>query len=61
MVYPALLSETVKAPLLVDGPYLEAQRSLELKFRGSKNQRLIDLKKTGDGPVVLWQDPWDNL
>ena len=47
--------------MLVDGPYLEAQRSLELKFRGSKNQRLIDMGKTGDGPVILWQDPWDNL
>ena len=29
---------------LVDGPYIEAQRDLELQFRGSRNQRVIDLK-----------------
>lgn len=28
--------------ILVDGPYIEAQRSLELPFRGSANQRLLD-------------------
>lgn len=27
--------------LLIDGPYLESQRNLELKYRGSENQRLI--------------------
>ena len=29
--------------VLVDGPYLEAQRSLTLQWRGSKNQRVIPL------------------
>ena len=28
---------------LVDGPYVEALRDLDLEFRGSSNQRLIDL------------------
>ena len=28
--------------VLVDGPFVLAQRSLELRFRGSKNQRLLD-------------------
>ena len=28
---------------LIDGPYIERQRSLELLFRGSENQRIIDL------------------
>lgn len=32
--------------VLVDGPFLEKERSLELKFKGSKNQRLIDVKKS---------------
>jgi anaerobic ribonucleoside-triphosphate reductase activating protein len=32
--------------VVVDGPYIDAQRDLTLKFRGSKNQRLIDVKKT---------------
>ncbi len=36
--------------VLVDGPFLLKQRTLELRFRGSKNQRLIDVPaslKTG--------------
>ena len=32
--------------VLVDGPYIEEQRDITLKFRGSKNQRLIDVKET---------------
>lgn len=44
--------------VLVDGPFLLAQRSLELDFRGSKNQRLIDLPKTlVCGVVTLYQPP----
>ena len=29
--------------VLIDGPYLEAERSLELNFRGSRNQRVINV------------------
>lgn len=47
----ALLDET---DLLIDGPYVEAQRNLELSFRGSENQRVIDMKATRrTGRVVL--------
>ena len=28
--------------ILIDGPFLEAQKSLNLRFRGSRNQRAID-------------------
>ena len=28
---------------LIDGPFIEAQRSLELRFRGSANQRILDV------------------
>ena len=39
---------------LVDGPYLHEERNLDLKFRGSANQRIIDLNATRDsGAVVL--------
>ncbi len=31
---------------LVDGPFILSQRSLMLKFRGSKNQRILDVKKS---------------
>lgn len=49
----ALLSQT---DVLVDGPYLEQERSLLLLFRGSRNQRLIDVPKSESlGRVVLWE------
>ena len=32
--------------VLVDGEYIDDLRDLELQFRGSKNQRVIDVKKT---------------
>ncbi len=31
--------------VLVDGKFIEAQKSMELKFRGSSNQRVIDMAK----------------
>lgn len=41
--------------VLVDGPYVEEKRSLMLQFRGSENQRVIDMKKTlQEGRVVIW-------
>ena len=43
--------------VLVDGPFIEEQRNIMLKFRGSKNQRVIDMKKTlAQGHVVLYLD-----
>ncbi len=43
--------------VLVDGEFIEAQRDLTLLFRGSRNQRLIDLPKTLEkGEVVLWEE-----
>ena len=42
--------------VLVDGPYVEAQRDLTLSFRGSRNQRLIDVPASLKcGSVVLYQ------
>ena len=32
--------------VLVDGPFVLAKRNLALTFRGSENQRVLDLKKT---------------
>lgn len=51
----ALLRET---DVLVDGLFLINERSLELKYCGSRNQRLIDVQKSfQSGSVVLWQPP----
>lgn len=42
--------------VLVDGPFVEARKSLELKWCGSSNQRLIDVPATRRaGSVVEWQ------
>jgi len=42
--------------VLVDGEFIEAQRDLTLRFRGSRNQRLIDLPASLEkGEVVLWE------
>ena len=32
--------------VLIDGPFIQAERSLELVFRGSKNQRILDVPKS---------------
>lgn len=34
--------------VLVDGKFIEAKKDISLKFRGSSNQRIIDVKKTLD-------------
>ncbi len=42
--------------VVVDGPYIESQRDLTLAFRGSKNQRLIDVKKTiAQNQIILYK------
>lgn len=43
--------------VLVDGPYLQARRNLSLRFRGSDNQRLIDMPRTlATREIVLYPD-----
>ena len=32
--------------VLIDGPFIQAEKSLELVFRGSKNQRILDVPKS---------------
>lgn len=41
--------------IVVDGQFVESKKDLTLAFRGSSNQRIIDVKKTLDkGEVVLY-------
>lgn len=41
--------------LLVDGPYVESERDLRLPYRGSRNQRLVDLPSSlARGVAVEW-------
>lgn len=42
--------------VLVDGPFVQAQHSYDLKWCGSRNQRLIDVSATrAQGRIVLWE------
>ena len=43
--------------VLVDGRYIDSQRDVNLKWRGSKNQRVIDIKQSlQKGKVTLWTE-----
>lgn len=43
--------------VLVDGRFVEEKKDLSLRFRGSSNQRLVDVQKSlQSGEVVLWDD-----
>lgn len=43
--------------VLVDGPFVAAKKNLSLRFRGSENQRLIDVPRSlAEKQVVLWDE-----
>lgn len=43
--------------VLVDGPFVAEKKNLRLRFRGSENQRLIDMPRTlKTGSIVLWDE-----
>ena len=43
--------------ILVDGEFIEEQKDLHLRFRGSANQRVIDVKKSlRSDSIVFWDD-----
>ena len=52
------LKEILKCTdVLVDGAYVDELRDISLAFRGSSNQRIIDVKKTlNSNEVILWQE-----
>jgi anaerobic ribonucleoside-triphosphate reductase activating protein len=53
---PKLFKVVQELDVLVDGPFKMAERDISLRFRGSRNQRLIDVQRTLDtGVLTLWQ------
>lgn len=60
-LYEDILANPVYAPLLkyvdvvVDGPFVSQLRDTALLFRGSSNQRLIDVAKSQCGKIVEWE------
>lgn len=41
--------------VLVDGPFVESLRDISLRFRGSSNQRLVDVARSTPDCVVEWK------
>lgn len=54
---PAVRRLLANTDILIDGRYIAAQRDLRLAFRGSRNQRLIDVQRSlAAGRTVLWEE-----
>lgn len=48
--------------ILVDGPFILAERDLTLQYRGSGNQRVIDMTKTRrTGKLVLYRSEYEEI
>lgn len=56
-IFKALRYEIIKqCDVLVDRQYIESQRNTSLPWKGSENQRVIDIKQSlQKGEIVLWQ------
>lgn len=40
--------------VMVDGPFIEEKKNLRLKFRGSENQRILDVKRSLKAGAAVW-------
>ena len=54
---PTLRQLLGEIDVLVDGPFVTEKKDINLRFRGSSNQRIIDLRRTREsGVLTLWTD-----
>ena len=55
-IYPdeeSLMSRILRlCDVVVDGPFVQSQRDITIAFRGSRNQRLIDVKATLEAGII---------
>ena len=51
---PAQKALLAKLDVLIDGPFVLAERSLQTPFRGSKNQRILDVPKSLAAGEATW-------
>ena len=52
MLHPIRRKLVELCDVIVDGPYVESERDLSLHFRGSRNQRVIDVQKSLHGEII---------
>ena len=52
---PILLEAIKQCDVIVDSPFILELKDTDLLFRGSSNQRIIDVKRSMDsGEIILW-------
>ena len=51
---PAQRALLAQLDVLIDGPFLQQEKSLELAFRGSANQRILDVPKSLASGAPVW-------
>lgn len=55
--YPEIQEILSCLDVMVDGEFIESQKDISLRFRGSSNQRIIDVQKSlQTGSIALWED-----
>lgn len=42
--------------VMVDGKFVQEKRNMKLKFRGSENQRILDVRKSLDAGKAVWSE-----
>ncbi len=57
MCTPSVFQILNQIDVLVDGPFIQSKKNLMLNYRGSENQRIIDMERTRQtSRIQLWED-----
>ena len=55
---PFVLRLLSQLDLLVDGRFVEAERNISLRFRGSENQRVLDVPASLAAGTAVWNETY---